>query len=100
MLAYDARMIPNLKLRDMIIDLAKSLNIPLQISTIEGGATDGSAIHLHKTGVPTVVVSVPTRHIHSHNSIMRRDDFDNAVKLVTEIILKLDQATVNSLSPS
>ena len=98
-LAYDARMIPNLKLRDVVIDMANGLKIPLQISTMEGGATDGSAIHLHKTGVPTVVVSVPTRHIHSHNSIIRRDDFDNAVKLVTEIILKLDQATVNSLSP-
>lgn len=98
-LAYDARMIPNLKLRDMVIDLAKSLDIPLQISSMEGGATDGSAIHLHKTGVPTVVVSVPTRHIHSHNSIIRRDDFDNSVKLVTELILRLDQATVNSLSP-
>jgi endoglucanase len=99
-LAYDARMIPNLKLRDMIIDMARGLSMPLQISSVEGGATDGSAIHLHKTGVPTVVVGVPTRHIHSHNSIIRRDDFDNAVKLVTELILKLDQATVNSLSPS
>ena len=98
-LAYDARMIPNLKLRDMVMDLAKSLNIPLQISAMEGGATDGSAIHLHKTGVPTVVVSVPTRHIHSHNSIIRRDDFDNSVKLVTELVLKLDQAAVNSLAP-
>jgi endoglucanase len=99
-LAYDARMIPNLKLRDMVVDMAKNLNMPLQISTMEGGATDGSAIHLHKTGVPTVVVSVPTRHIHSHNSILRRDDFDSAVKLVTELIIKLDQTTVDSLSPS
>jgi endoglucanase len=99
-LAYDARMIPNLKLRDMVIDLAKQNDIPLQISTIEGGATDGSAIHLHKIGVPTVVLSVPTRHIHSHNSMMRRDDFDLAVKLATELVLKLDSATVKALIPS
>jgi endoglucanase len=99
-LAYDARMIPNLKLRDMVIDLAKQSGIPLQISTVEGGATDGSAIHLHKTGVPTVVLSIPTRHIHSHNSMMRRDDFDYAVKLATELIRKLDGATVNALLPS
>jgi len=99
-LAYDARMIPNLILRDMVIDLAKKLNIPLQVSTVEGGATDGSAIHLHKTGVPTVVVSVPTRHIHSHNSMMRRDDFDNAVRLVTGLVRKLDIITVQALLPS
>lgn len=99
-LAYDARMIPNLKLRDMVIDVAKQHNIPLQISTMEGGATDGSAIHLHRTGVPTVVLSFPTRHIHSHNSMMRRDDFDAAVKLATEMVCALDRATVSGLQPS
>jgi putative aminopeptidase FrvX len=98
-LAYDARMIPNLKLRDLVIDLARQQGIPLQVSTMEGGATDGSAIHLHKTGVPTVVLSVPTRHIHSHNSMMRRDDFDLAVRLATELVLKLDSATVSALLP-
>ena len=98
-LAYDARMIPNLKLRDMVIELAKKNNIPLQISTVEGGATDGSAIHLHKTGVPTVVLSFPTRHIHSHNSMMRREDFDMAVKLTTELVRKLDKVVVEGLLP-
>jgi putative aminopeptidase FrvX len=98
-LAYDARMIPNLKLRDLVIDLAWEMHIPLQLSTMEGGATDGSAIHLHKTGVPTIVLSVPTRHIHSHNSMMRRDDFDSAVKLATELIKRLDAATVTGLAP-
>jgi len=62
LLAYDSRMIPNLKLRDMVIDTAKKLNIPLQMSIMEGGATDGGPIHLHRVGVPTVVLGVPTRH--------------------------------------
>jgi putative aminopeptidase FrvX len=38
LLAYDARMIPNLKLRDMVINMAKERNIPCQISSMEGGA--------------------------------------------------------------
>jgi endoglucanase len=100
LLAYDARMIPNLKLRDMVIDTAKKLNIPLQISAMEGGATDGGPIHLHRIGVPTVVLSVPTRHIHSHNAVLRRDDFDHAAVLVTALVQSLDKETVAALTSS
>lgn len=95
---YDARMIPNLKLRDMVIDTAKRNDIPLQFTAIEGGATDGGAIHLHKAGVPTVVISVPVRHIHSHNGIFHRTDFDNTVKLLKKVIQELDAETVAGLT--
>ena len=98
LLAYDARMIPNLKLRDMAIDTAKKLNVPLQMSTMEGGATDGGPIHLHRVGVPTVVLGVPTRHIHSHNTVLRRDDFDHAAALVTALVQGLDKETVAALT--
>jgi len=100
LVAYDARMIPNLKLRDMVIDAAKKLNIPLQMSAIEGGATDGGPIHLHKIGVPTVVLGVPTRHIHSHNTVLRRDDFDNTAVLVTALVQGLDKEAVAALTSS
>jgi len=93
-LLYDTRMIPNLKLRDFVIDTAKELEIPLQLSYVEGGATDGAAIHLHQTGVPTVVLSVAARHIHSHSSIIHRDDYDNALKLLVALIARLDAVTV------
>ncbi len=98
MLAYDARMIPNLKLRDLVIDTAGRLAIPLQISAMEGGATDGGPIHLHKSGVPTVVLAVPTRHIHSHSAILRRDDFDRTLDLVVAVVQKLDGKTVSGLT--
>lgn len=97
LLAYDARMIPNLKLRDLVIDTARENNISLQISALEGGATDGGPIHLHKSGVPTVVLAVPTRHIHSHGAILRRDDFDHAVELSVAVIRKLDTKMVTDL---
>ncbi|WP_462137567.1 M42 family metallopeptidase [Candidatus Mycalebacterium sp.] len=98
LLLYDARMIPNLKLRDLVIETAKKAKIPLQFATMEGGATDGAAIHLHKHGVPTVVLGVPTRHIHSHNSIIQRKDFENAVKLLVAVVRKLDKKTVEGLA--
>jgi putative aminopeptidase FrvX len=97
-LIYDARMIPNLKLRDFVIDTAEELEIPIQLSSVEGGATDGGAIHLHKTGVPTVVLTVPARHIHSDSSIIHRDDYDRAAKLLVALITRLDAATVQEFT--
>lgn len=97
-LMYDARMIPNLKLRDLVIETAKELDVSLQFSTIERGSTDGGMIHLHKSGVPTVVIGVAARHIHSHTSIIHRDDFDNAARLLVALVKKLDAALVASLT--
>lgn len=96
-LIYDRRMIPNLKLRDLVMATADELGIPLQMSAIEGGATDGGVIHLHKTGVPTVVIAVPTRHIHSHSAILHRQDYDQALTLLTELVKRLDADTVSDL---
>ena len=98
LVVFDARMIPNLKLRDLVVETAQELGIPLQLSALDGGTTDGAAIHLHKAGVPTVVLGVPARHIHSHTSIIHRDDYDNALKLLVAVVKKLYAATVAGLS--
>lgn len=98
LMVYDARMIPNIKLRDLVIDTAASLGIPLQYSLMPGGATDGAAIHMHGTGVPTVVLGVPSRHIHSHGSIIYRDDYDQSIRLLIALVARLDAETVGGLT--
>jgi putative aminopeptidase FrvX len=95
---FDARMIPNLRFKDLVLDTAVQIGVPVQLSAIEGGATDGAVIHLHGIGVPTVVIAVAARHIHSHSSIIHRQDYDNAVKLLTALIIKLDAPMVTSLT--
>lgn len=81
-------------LRDLFIDTAEKLKIYYQFDILERGGTDSGAIHLHRRGVPNLVMAVPTRHIHSYAGIINRDDFDQAVKLVTAVIKKLDADTV------
>jgi endoglucanase len=95
---FDARMIPNLKLRDLVLECGKQVGVNVQLSSLEGGATDGSATHLHKTGVPTVVICVPARHIHSHSSIIHRKDYDDALKLLVELVARLDKKQVEELT--
>ncbi len=91
-------MIPNIKFRDLVFETAKQINISVQLSAIEGGATDGGVIHLHGIGVPTIVMCVAARHIHSHSAIIHRDDYDNAVKLLLALIDRLDANTVATLT--
>lgn len=97
-LLYDTRMIPNIRFRDLVIETAKQIEVPLQLSSIEGGATDGGVIHLHGVGVPTIVLGVAARHIHSHSSIIHRKDYDQAVKLLLALIERMDARTVASLT--
>jgi putative aminopeptidase FrvX len=94
----DRQMIPNLALRNLFIETAQELEIPLQLSTLMGGATDGAPIHLHRSGVPTLVIGVPARHIHSHSAILHRDDYDRALRLISAVIVKLDEEMVRGLT--
>ena len=94
----DGSMVPNLRLRDLFVETAEKLKVPYQFDMMERGGTDSGAIHLHRQGVPNLVIAVPTRHIHSHAGIMYRRDFDLAVKLVTAVIKKLDRPAVERLT--
>lgn len=97
-LIYDAGMIPNSALRRLIIDTAEKLKIPYHLSSMPGGASDGKVIQVSGEGVPSVYMGVPVRYIHAHNGIMYRKDYDNTVRLITEVVKRLDKKTVASLA--
>ncbi len=97
-LIYDAVMIPNLKLRDLVVKTAEARKIPFHLTYMERGGTDGGRIHLSRAGVPSIVIGPPVRYIHSHNGILNRTDYNNTVKLIAEVIKKLDKKTVESLT--
>ena len=97
-LIYDGSMIPNQNLRRFVLKVAEEIDLEVQLSSIARGGTDGGVIHRHKSGVPSVVIGVPARHIHSHSSIIHRDDYDGAVKLLTALLTRLDAGTVASFT--
>ncbi|WAA11636.1 M42 family metallopeptidase [Fervidibacillus halotolerans] len=94
---YDASMVSHKGLRDFVVQVAEQLNIPYQYESIPGGGTDAGSIHLTKTGVPAIAITIPTRYIHSNAGILHRDDYENTVKLLTELIKRLDSDTVNKI---
>jgi len=94
---YDATSIPNRRLRDLVMDTAKSLKIPLQFEAVERGGTDAGRIHLSGEGVPTLSMGVAARYIHSHISIIDRRDYEATVKLLVGVVKRLDRRTVEGL---
>jgi endoglucanase len=93
-LVYDASLIPNRKLRDLAVDVCERNKITYHLGTVERGGTDAGRFHVYDTGVPSLVVFIPTRYIHSHSTIMDRKDYDQAVRLLTELTKRLDKKTV------
>ncbi|GIN60196.1 peptidase M28 [Robertmurraya siralis] len=97
-LLYDASMVSHKGLRDFVTGVADELNIPYQFDLVAGGGTDAGSIHLSHEGVPSLAISVATRYIHSHAAMLHRDDYENAVKLIAEVIKRLDAETVNKIT--
>jgi endoglucanase len=90
-------MLPNLKLRDFVADIARQASIALQFNVLTGYGQDGAAMQQAYAGAPVINITVPTRYLHSHNSVISRRDFDNAVRLVAAVVRRLDAETVASL---
>ena len=75
--------------KDMLIKAGDENDIPYQLEVSDGGTTDGTAIHLTREGIPTGVLSVPTRYIHTPVSVCSMDDIESTIQLITEAINNL-----------
>ncbi len=68
--------------------------IPYQFRQPGGGSTDSAAIQRSLAGVPVVSLSVPHRYTHSAMSVSRLDDFENALRLLSEALRRLSPAVL------
>jgi len=97
-LVLDGSMIPNSGLKELVVKTAEAKKIPYHLTSIDRGGTDGGRVHVSGIGVPSIVIGAPVRYIHSHNGILNRADYDNTVRLVYEVVRKLDTRTVKSFT--
>lgn len=82
----DGSMIAEPNLLHFMRQTAESSGIPYQLKSIPGGGTDAGGIHLSNAGIPSGVVSVPCRYIHSPAAYLHRDDYENALKALKAIL--------------
>jgi endoglucanase len=77
------------KVKNLLINSAIKADIGYQLEVGEGGTTDGTAIHLTREGIPTGVVSVPTRYIHTTVSVASMKDVEDTIQLLVQTINSL-----------
>ncbi len=85
----DASVISDRRLVDLLIDTAVAEGIPYQIKQPNIGGTDAGAIHLSREGVPSVALAVPSRYIHSPESVLDLTDLENTIKLLRAALGRL-----------
>jgi putative aminopeptidase FrvX len=83
-------------LRDFMIDTAEELGIRYQFFVSPGG-TDAGRVHLAGKGVPSAVIGIPARYIHSHAAIIHRDDYEAAKRLLLALLKRLDNETLKRI---
>lgn len=71
------------------IDTAEALKIPYQIRQPGGGGTDAGAIHIRRSGIPSLSLSVPGRYMHTANNLIQISDWDLTYQLALAAIERL-----------
>ena len=96
---YDPTAISNRALVKLVQRVAEEHEIPIQLAVRRSGGTDARAIHMHEAGVPTVVIGVPARYVHTHVTLIHLDDYLASLRLVVELVKVLDAEALSSLLP-
>jgi putative aminopeptidase FrvX len=60
---------------------------------VAGGAThtDADVVHMSRNGIPTAVVSIPLRYMHSPVELVELADVEAVIRLITAMAMRLDE---------
>ncbi len=78
----DNSLITHPDVKDLLTDLAEKNSIKYQYEILEFGGTDAGPIHTSREGVPSGVISIPSRNLHSSGEIFNKADVEECIKLV------------------
>lgn len=82
----DVSMLAHPRVRSLMVSRAQEAGIPYQMEILETGGTDAGAIHLTREGIPSGVLSIPCRYVHSDSEMVDASDMENGVKLMLHIL--------------
>jgi putative aminopeptidase FrvX len=76
----------------LVIDTANKKKIPFQLaasSTSTG--TDTDAFAYSNGGVPSVLISLPLKYMHTTCETVHKDDVENVIKLIYNTLLNIEE---------
>lgn len=78
------------KMRELIIDTAENLKIPYQrAAASRSTGTDADAFAHANGGIPTALISLPLRYMHTTVEMVRKEDVANVIRLIYETVLRI-----------
>jgi endoglucanase len=79
------------RLFELLHETAEAEGIPFTVeASARATGTDADAVHLARAGVPTALVSIPLRYMHSPVELVQLDDVHAAARLIAAAALRLD----------
>jgi endoglucanase len=93
---FDRTMITHRGMREFILDTASTHNIPYQYFVSQGG-TDAGRVHISNDGVPSAVIGICSRYIHTSSSIIHVDDYAAAKELLVKLVKTTDENTLEQI---
>lgn len=93
---FDRSYVTHRGMREFVLDTAETHNIPYQYFVSMGG-TDAGRVHLSNNGVPSAVIGICSRYIHTSSSIIHVDDYAAAKALLTELVKATDKTMVETI---
>ncbi|WP_096187105.1 M42 family metallopeptidase [Evansella halocellulosilytica] len=85
----DFSLIASVSVRKKMIQVAEEQQIPYQLEVFPGIGTDGGAISQSQDGVPTGVISIPSRYAHSPVEVLDLSDIENSKNLLKQFMLSM-----------
>lgn len=86
------------QLRERLTETAKSYNIPYQFEIDPGPTgTDARAIQITRCGVPTLLISLPLRYMHTSIETINIEDIKMTAKLLARFIYDISQESLEGL---
>lgn len=78
------------KFREFILETAVDQKIPFQRQVASGSTgTDTDSFAYSNGGVPSVLISLPLRYMHTTVEMVHKEDVENTIRLIYESIVKL-----------
>ncbi|MCK8823754.1 M42 family metallopeptidase [Fuchsiella alkaliacetigena] len=82
----DRSVIAHPRVKELMLAVAKKEELPYQLEVLKSGGTDAGSIHLTREGVPSGVLSIPARYIHTPSEMVDYGDVENSLRFLKAFV--------------
>ncbi len=93
----DGSVIAHTGLLKKMESICEKLNLPYVLDVLAGGGTDSGELSKVGSGVINMTLSIPSRYMHSHRTIVCKSDIEATAKVLAEFCRELNEAMIEEI---